>query len=131
MSRRKSAGFSASPLGSVCPGRPLHHPISSLNLDHRSPGVPPAPSSCPIPPVGFQLSPSISPTLPAPSSRTLWSHSPSQFNSTLLKHGTFYLHNVYHLPMMVLLGPGPTQKEIHMGVTPSRSSGNLCIPTPY
>lgn len=90
MVRRKIAGISASPMGSARPWRPLHHSISSLYQDHRSPGAPPAPSSCPIPPSGWQFSPPISPTLPALSTRTLWYHSfPSQFNSTLLKYGTF------------------------------------------
>lgn len=62
ISRRKSAVVFASLLGSMCPGIPLHHYIL---LVPRS-SAPPASSSCPIPPVGSQLSPPISPTLPAP-----------------------------------------------------------------
>lgn len=127
---RRANGVSASPPGSVCPGRPLHRFTPSLYPHHRAPRcTPPAPSPYPIPPSGSQFSPPVSPlpspTLPAPHARTLWSLSfPSQLNSTLLKHGTICLYEEYHPPRKVLPVPESTQREVYMGAAPHRSWGD-------
>lgn len=118
--------------GSACPGGPCITLYPSCIYHHRTPGALPAFSSCPIPPVGSQLSPPISPTLPAPSTRTLQSHSfPSQFTSTVLKYEIFYLHSACHLLMMVLLGPRSTQKKRFIWVQHHPGVKGTCVFPPH